>query len=72
MERWAHERHLLVGVLAAASVMDARVDEGLGLTDGERTLLPSSMSLSKTIPIAAARCGVRPSEDVRTEVKNSS
>jgi len=48
----------VVGVFVAAMVMDSTVDEGLGLTDGNRVFLPSSMSRSKTNPTAAPRCGV--------------
>lgn len=61
----------VLGVFVAARVADSNVEESLGLTDGERTFLPSSMSRSKTNPMAAPRCGVRPSEDVRREEMNN-
>ena len=63
---------LVVAVLVIVRVTDSNVDEGLGLTGGERTFLPSSMSRSKTSPMAGPRWGVRPSEDVRKELMNRS
>jgi hypothetical protein len=46
-------------VFVAVKVTDPKVDERLGLTGGgERIFLPSSMSRSKTNPMADPRCGV--------------
>ena len=49
---------VVVFVLVVAISTGSKVNEGLGLTDGKRVFLPSSMSRSKTNPMAAARCGV--------------
>jgi hypothetical protein len=49
---------IVVAVFVAVSVTDPNVDERLGLTGGgQRTFLPSSMSRSKTNPIAGPRYG---------------
>jgi len=64
---------VVVVVAAAAMTTGSKVDEeGLGLTGGERTFLPSSMSLSNTNPMTALRCGVRPSAEVLSEDTNDS
>jgi len=64
---------VVVTVVVAAMTTGSKVDgKGLGLTDGERTFLPSSMSRSKTNPMTALRCGVRPSAEVLSEVTNNS
>ena len=75
------ELAVLGGVLVVAVAVvfvvvrgtDLNVDERLGLTGGgERSFLPSSIRCSKINPMAGARCGVWPSDEVRREVTNSS
>jgi len=64
---------VVIVVVAAIMTTGSKVgEEGLGLTDGERVFLPSSMSRSKTNPMTALRCGVRPSEEVLSEATNDS
>jgi len=63
---------VVVVVVVDAMTTASKVVDGLDLTDGEMTFLPSSMSRSKTNPMTALRCGVRPSAEVLSEATNNS
>lgn len=62
----------VVFVVAMVAGSKPEVDEDLGLIDGARIFLPSSMSRSKTNPMTALRCGVWPSPEVLSDVMNAS